>query len=167
MGCVTIRGQRCEITTEISAKGQSRTVLRRRFHGEKRKTGGVALPGSKRTADHSYGGSKCNVAERFLLKKRSGFYAGYLDCNSENMTEYLGETVSAVIDGIVKGSEQRISRALLKLAVQSAIQSHILAAVTDVDETDVGKLYGMCTEDVRRTNGIIDFRNAYKYQKED
>ena len=95
MVCVTIRGQRCEITTEISAKGQSRTVLRRRFHGEKRKTGGVALPGSKRTADH------------------------------------------------------------------------ILAAVTDVDEIDVGKLYGMCTEDVRRTNGIIDFRNAYKYQKED
>ena len=97
-----------------------------------------------------------------FIEKAIRFYAGYLDCNSENMTEYLGETVSAVIDGIVKGSEQRISRALFKLAVQSAIQSHILAAVTDV-----GKLYGMCTEDVRRTNGIIDFRNAYKYQKED
>lgn len=90
-----------------------------------------------------------------FIEKAIRFYAGYLDCNSENMTEYLGETVSAVIDGIVKGSEQRISRALFKLAV------------TDVDETDVGKLYGMCTEDVRRTNGIIDFRNAYKYQKED
>ena len=166
MGCVTIRGQRCEITTEISAKEQSRTVLRRRFHGEQRKTSGVALPGSKRTADHSYGGSKCKSQSDFI-EKAIRFYAGYLDCNSENMTEYLGETVSAVIDGIVKGSEQRISRALFKLAVQSAIQSHILAAVTDVDETDVGKLYGMCTEDVRRTNGIIDFRNAYKYQKED
>ena len=82
-----------------------------------------------------------------FIEKAIRFYAGYLDCNSENMTEYLGETVT--------------------LAVQSAIQSHILAAVTDVDETDVGKLYGMCTEDVRRTNGIIDFRNAYKYQKED
>lgn len=74
-----------------------------------------------------------------FIEKAIRFYAGYLDCNSENMTEYLGETVSAVIDGIVKGSEQRISRALFKLAVQSAIQSHILAAVTDVDETDVGK----------------------------
>lgn len=107
------------------------------------------------------------MSQSDFIEKAIRFYAGYLDCNSENMTEYLGETVSAVIDGIVKGSEQRISRALLKLAVQSAIQSHILAAVTDVDETDVGKLYGMCTEDVRRTNGIIDFRNAYKYQKED
>lgn len=107
------------------------------------------------------------MSQSDFIEKAIRFYAGYLDCNSENMTEYLGETVSAVIDGIVKGSEQRISRALFKLAVQSAIQSHILAAVTDVDETDVGKLYGMCTEDVRRTNGIIDFRNAYKYQKED
>lgn len=167
MGCVTIRGQRCEITTEISAKGQSRTVLRRRFHGEKRKTGGVALPGSKRTADHSYGRQQMQCRRAILLKKRSGFMQDILIVIQENMTEYLGETVSAVIDGIVKGSEQRISRALFKLAVQSAIQSHILAAVTDVDETDVGKLYGMCTEDVRRTNGIIDFRNAYKYQKED
>ena len=100
------------------------------------------------------------MSQSDFIEKAIRFYAGYLDCNSENMTEYLGETVSAVIDGIVKGSEQRISRALFKLAVQSAIQSH-------VDETDVGKLYGMCTEDVRRTNGIIDFRNAYKYQKED
>ena len=99
------------------------------------------------------------MSQSDFIEKAIRFYAGYLDCNSENMTEYLGETVSAVIDGI--------SRALFKLAVQSAIQSHILAAVTDVDETDVGKLYGMCTEDVRRTNGIIDFRNAYKYQKED
>ena len=88
------------------------------------------------------------MSQSDFIEKAIRFYAGYLDCNSENMTEYLGETVSAVIDGIVKGSEQRISRALFKLAVQSAIQSHILAAVTDVDETDVGKLYGMCTEDV-------------------
>lgn len=37
-----------------------------------------------------------------FIEKAIRFYAGYLDCNSENMTEYLGETVSAVIDGIVK-----------------------------------------------------------------
>ena len=33
-----------------------------------------------------------------FIEKAIRFYAGYLDCNSENMTEYLGETVSAVID---------------------------------------------------------------------
>ena len=101
-----------------------------------------------------------------FIEKAIKFYAGYLDCSSDNASEYLSAVVSTVMDGIVKGSEQRISRALFKLAVESAIQSHILAAVTDVDESDVGKLYGMCVDDVRKINGLIDFRSAYKYQKE-
>ncbi len=101
-----------------------------------------------------------------FIEKAIKFYAGYLDCNSDNASEYLSSVVSTVMDGIVKGSEQRISRALFKLAVESAMQSHILAAVSDVDETDVGKLYGMCVDDVRKIDGIIDFRRAYKYQKE-
>ena len=101
-----------------------------------------------------------------FIEKAIKFYAGYLDCRSDNMTEYLGEVTASVIEGIVKGSEQRISRALFKLAVQSAVQSHILAAVSNVDETDVGKLNKMCVDDVRKTNGIIDFRNALKYQRE-
>ena len=101
-----------------------------------------------------------------FIEKAIKFYAGYLDCSSDNASEYLSAVVSTVMDGIVKGSEQRISRALFKLAVESAIQSHILAAVTDVDESDVGKLYGMCVDDVRKINGIIDFRSAYKYPKE-
>ena len=44
------------------------------------------------------------MSQSDFIEKAIRFYAGYLDCNSENMTEYLGETVSAVIDGIVKGS---------------------------------------------------------------
>lgn len=102
-----------------------------------------------------------------FIEKAIRFYAGYLDCNTYNVNEYLSPVVSSIMDGIVKDSEQRISRALFKLAVQSAIQSHILAAVSDVSENDVGKLYGMCVDDVRRTNGIIDFRRAYEYQKND
>ena len=102
-----------------------------------------------------------------FIEKAIKFYAGYLDCNSDNASEYLSSVVSSVMVGIVKGSEQRISRALFKLAVESAIQSHILAAVSDVDESDVGKLYGMCVDDVRKINGIIDLRRAYKYQKEE
>ena len=102
-----------------------------------------------------------------FIEKAINFYAGYLDCNSENTEEFLSPVISSILDGIVKGSEQRLSRAIFKLAVQSAIQSHILAAVTDVSEEDVSKLYGMCVNDVRKTNGVIDFRSAYKYQQED
>ena len=99
-----------------------------------------------------------------FIEKAIRFYAGYLDCSSDNMTEYLGATVAAVMDGIVKGSEQRLSRAIFKLAVQSAIQSHILAALNDVDDETLGKLYNMCVNDVRSANGIINFRAARDYQ---
>ncbi len=102
-----------------------------------------------------------------FIEKAIKFYAGYLDCNSDNMTEYLGEIVSAVMDGIIKGAEQRVSRAIFKLAVESAMQSHVVAAVNDIDEETVDRLRGMCYDEVRKTNGIIDFKNAYRYQKYD
>ncbi|MBR1384320.1 MAG: hypothetical protein IJ555_11020 [Ruminococcus sp.] len=102
-----------------------------------------------------------------FIEKAIRFYAGYLDTNSDNMTEYLGATVAAVMDGIIKGSEQRISRALFKLAVESAMQSHIIAALNDVDEKTIDNLRGMCIDDVRKTNGVIDFKKAYRYQRED
>lgn len=102
-----------------------------------------------------------------FIEKAIKFYAGYLDCSSDNASEYLSAVVSTVMDGIVKGSEQRISRALFKLAVESAIQSHIIAAVNDVDENTIDNLRGMCIDDVRKTNGVIDFKKAYRYQKED
>lgn len=102
-----------------------------------------------------------------FIEKAIKFYAGYLDCRSDNMTEYLGEVTASVIDGIVKGSEQRISRALFKLAVESAMQAHIIAALNDVDEKTIDDLRGMCINDVRKTNGIIDFKSAYRYQRKD
>lgn len=102
-----------------------------------------------------------------FIEKAIKFYVGYLDCSSDNMAEYLGKIVPPIMDGIVKGAEQRISRAIFKLAVESAMQSHIVAVFNDVDEQTVDKLRGMCYDEVRRINGIIDFKKAYEYQKYD
>lgn len=99
-----------------------------------------------------------------FIEKSIKFYSGYLDCSSNNMTNYLGAILSSVIGAIVKGSEQRISRILFKLAIESAMQSHFLAAANDVDDEIVDKLRGMCVDEVRKLNGIIDFERAYKYQ---
>ena len=95
------------------------------------------------------------------------FYAGYLDCTSGNMTNYLGQILTSIISGIVNGSEQRLSRLLFKLAVESAMQSHFLAATNEVDDETMESLRGMCVDEVRRLNGIIDFESAYDYQKEE
>ena len=80
------------------------------------------------------------------------FYSGYLDCNSGTATEYLAHVLTSIIDGIVKGSEYRINRGLFKLAVESAMQSHIIAAVNDVDDETIDDLRGMCV-DARDNNG--------------
>ena len=103
-------------------------------------------------------------SESQFIEKAIQFYCGYLDCNTMQATDYLGPAVHTIMDGIIKGSEQHISRALFKLAVESAIQSHILAAQNDVDDEMLGKLYNMCVYDVRRANGIINFRAARDYQ---
>ena len=95
------------------------------------------------------------------------FYSGYLDCTSSNMTDYLGHVLTSIIDGIVKGSEYRINRGLFKLAVESAMQSHIIAAVNDVDDETIDDLRGMCVDEVAHINGVINFERAYDYQKRD
>ena len=35
----------------------------------------------------------------------------------------------------------------------------------DVNADALSRLYGKCLDEVRRINGVIDFENAYKYQK--
>ena len=100
-----------------------------------------------------------------FIEKAIRFYAGYLDTNTMEATDYLGSAVHAIIEGCVLGAEQRISRAIFKLAAESAMQSHILAALEEMSEEDLGKLYNMCLQDVRKTNGIINFRAAHEFQK--
>ncbi len=36
-----------------------------------------------------------------FIKNAIKFYAGYLDCISSNMTDYLGHVLTSIIDGIV------------------------------------------------------------------
>ncbi len=93
------------------------------------------------------------------------FYSGYLDCNSVQGKEYLASAVESVINDVVTSSEQKISRMLFKLAVDSAVQSHILSALHDIEDADLGQLYKKCTRDTHKANGLIDFRKAREYQK--
>ncbi|MBR5164016.1 MAG: hypothetical protein IKW87_00440 [Ruminococcus sp.] len=99
-----------------------------------------------------------------FIEEAIRFYAGYLDCNSGTSTEYLANVLTSIIDGIVKGSEYRINRGLFKLAVESAMQSHIIAAVNDIEDETVDNLRGMCVDEVRHINGVINFEKAYEYQ---
>jgi len=58
-----------------------------------------------------------------------------------------------------------LSRAIFKLAVEVGAQSHILAAINDIEDGTRFKLREMVTDEVRRINGIINFESAVRYQR--
>ena len=52
--------------------------------------------------------------------------------NKPELIEYLAPQVGTIVDGIIKGTEQRLSRAIFKLAVEVGVQTHMLAAINDI-----------------------------------
>ncbi len=75
--------------------------------------------------------------------------------------------MSGLLDGIVKGSEQRLSRGLFKIAVELGAVTHMLAAIHEIDDDTLQKLRAMCVDEVKRINGVINFEKAVRYQRRD
>ena len=92
------------------------------------------------------------------------FYIGYL--TSEKIENYMLTTISSVIHATVKDSENRMARAMYKLAVETSKLSHVIAYSHGVDEEALRKLQAKCAEEVKHINGTISFEKAYEYQKE-
>ena len=92
------------------------------------------------------------------------FYIGYL--TSEKIENYMLTTISSVMHATVKDSENRMARAMYKLAVETSKLSHVIAYSHGVDEEALRKLQAKCAEEVKHINGTISFEKAYEYQKE-
>ncbi len=41
----------------------------------------------------------------------------------------------------------------------------MLAAINDIDDETMVKLRAMCTDEVRKINGVINFEKAVRYQR--
>lgn len=102
--------------------------------------------------------SRSEFIEKALL-----FYCGYLKTEARNT--YLPIAVSATIEGRLGSVENRISRLLFKLAVETSMMMNILAGKLEVDDVDLEKLRGRCTEEVKRSNGSITFDEVLRYQR--
>lgn len=98
-----------------------------------------------------------------LFEKAVKFYDGYTRSIQEN--EYLPIALSSALDGIVKTSEDHISRILFKNTVELAMVMNIIAAIAEVDDNKLRALRGKCIKDVKGTIGQINFDDIYKYQK--
>ena len=99
-----------------------------------------------------------------FINKALRFYIGYLKTNQAE--DYQLQSVSSMVTGTIRDTENRLARMDFKLAVEIAKLSHIMATVYEVDEETLEKLQQKCVEEVKRINGAIWFVDVYRYQHE-
>ncbi len=124
------------------------------------------FPETMENVDMLYAVDNCKSKTEFI-EKAIRFYCGYLLNKESTATEFIAPQLAALTEGIVKGTEQRLSRAMFKIAVELGAISHMLAAVHEIDDDTMIKLRAMCTDEVKRINGIINFEKAVRYQRSD
>ena len=86
------------------------------------------------------------------------FYTGFL--YAEKADRYLPKALQQILSGTLERFAERIGRQLFKLAVEQNVNKHILASDTDIDARSYQKMRGLSMEEVKRTNGRIDFEDA-------
>ena len=97
-----------------------------------------------------------------LLNQALKFYIGYL--TSAKIENYMLSSISSVMHATVKDSENRMARAMFKLAVETSKLANVIAYSQEIDEESMGKLHVRCMEEVKRINGAVKFEDAYEYQ---
>lgn len=110
------------------------------------------------------------MSERSNSKSRSEFieraikfYDGYNRSTVEN--QYLPIALSSALNGIVKVSEDRLSKLLFKNTVELAMVMNVISATTEIDDSTLKKLRIKCINEVKGTNGKISFEEVNRYQK--
>lgn len=93
------------------------------------------------------------------------FYCGYL--NSGKAEDYLLRSLSSVLTGTVRDTENRLARMDFKIAVELSMLAHMIAYHSEsrIGEDTFRKLHAKCVEEVKRLNGAVELDEAYRYQK--
>lgn len=120
-------------------------------------------PQTMKAVEQHFKDDGCRSQSEFI-EKAVHFYVAYLD--EERHVNYLSPLITETVAATIKGTEQHITRILFKIAVELGKLSHMMAAAHSVDEETLRQLHVMCINEVRKINGIIDYEDAVKFQKE-
>lgn len=110
----------------------------------------------QRVQEH-YKRDGCSTQNEFI-EKAILFYTGFL--YAEKADRYLPKVLQQILSGTLERFAERIGRQLFKLAVEQNVNNHILASDTDIDARSYQKMRGLSMDEVKRTNGRIDFEDA-------
>lgn len=111
--------------------------------------------------ENHYRHDNCRSQSEFI-EKAIRFYLGYLD--EEKRVDYISPLITETVKAEIKGTEQRLSRLLFKVAVELGKITHMTAAINEVDDETLRSLHTMCINEVRKINGIIDYEEAVEFQ---
>ena len=114
-------------------------------------------PECKQVVEDNYRPDQCQSRSEFI-EKAIWFYAGFL--HTLDAGAYLPRALKQMLDGTLGVFAERIGRQLFKLAVEQNVSNHILASDTDIDARSYQKMRGLSMDEVKRTNGKIDFEDA-------
>ena len=106
--------------------------------------------------------TNCKVRNEFI-EQAIEFYSGYV--SAEVHSEFLSDTVTDSMEGIIKALENRFGRLLFKIAVEMAKLEQMLAAINEMDDETIERLHKRCVDEVKKINGIIKMEDAVKYQR--
>lgn len=106
--------------------------------------------------------NNCKSRSEFI-EKAIKFYDGYNRSTAEN--QYLPVALSSALNGIVKVTEDRLSKLLFKNAVEIAMMMNVISATADIDDATLKKLRIKCINEVKGTNGKISFEEVNRFQK--
>lgn len=129
---------------------------------EKRKFALWARESTLKLAKELYKSDNCQSQSEFI-EKAIIFYTGYISSNKND--EYLPNIITSSLKSIVKESDNRLTRAIFKIAVELAITMNLIASSQDVDKVTLDRLRGECIKEVKRLNGTFSFDDAYYWQK--
>ena len=93
-----------------------------------------------------------------ILEKSVDFYFGFI--TSQISQEYLCDVFGSKIEGLVNSLGTRVSRGNFRTAVEMNMLTRLLATEVQVNRTEYDKLRVKSVQDVKKTNGSIDFMDA-------
>ncbi len=113
--------------------------------------------------ENCYEMAGCRYKSEFV-EKAIAFYCGYV--TSENYRDYYPSVIVDAVKGNLDNMENRMASLLFKMAVELAINTHVTASLSDIEESTLTRLRGECVEEVKRLNGRISFDEAHRHYKE-
>ena len=119
-------------------------------------------PETRQIVEDNYKDDGCKSMGEYI-EKAILFYTGYRD--AVHAEYYLPDVLNNVLNRVARDFGNRIGSLLFKLAVESNIGNHILAADTDMDLDTYEKLRGRSVREVKETQGKISFKDDLIFQK--